>query len=156
MYRRAARKNFSQIGQHRQARKEFFCTSRLISLIYCRRILSLVLIRRIITLVFMLKPPLPTKSMMHNGDSAMKYYRPQDVKLGNINILECRNMDRLHYKQIGFYREISERCLNFSRPDASAAFIRRLFVCAGQVDGVGFYNQAPSAEHISCIARQGV
>jgi len=34
----------------------------------------------------------------------------------------------------------------FSRSDASAPFIRQLFVCGGQIDGVGFYNQAPIAE----------
>jgi hypothetical protein len=72
-------------------------------LLHFQRILSVVLIRQIITLVFTLKPPLPTKSRIHNGDSKMKCYRPQDVKLGNIYILGGRNMGRVHYKQIGFY-----------------------------------------------------
>jgi len=49
--------------------------------------------RRIIILVFMLKPPLPTKSKMHNGDSKKKCYRPHGVKLENTYIFRDGNMD---------------------------------------------------------------
>ncbi len=41
----------------------------------------------------------------------------------------------------------------FSRSDASAAFIPQLFLCAGQIDDAGFYNQAPSAEQIVGLVR---